>query len=91
MKTKYMAQWYEDDAFRWEDGEAVDFEPDVMHHSYHDTLDDAKRAAFINASRGDAVGVAYAHIIEPPLSDVDDVLFVNEIYNGQWNGWEQRA
>ena len=89
MKPTYLAEWYEDDAFDYEGDVAVDFNTDVTHTSDHDSLDDAKRAAFINASRNNAVGIAYAHIIQAPLSTEENVLFVNELYNNKWNGWEE--
>ena len=91
VNTTYMAQWYEDDCYDRDGEEILNFNPDVMHESYHDTLDEAKRAAFINASRHDAVGVAYAHVLYGPLSNEDDLLFRNEVCRGKWSGWEQIA
>ena len=84
-KIKYMAQWYEADAF-----DESGFVPDNLHSSYHDTMDEAKQTAFKNASRHDAVGWAGVWLLHPPLSDNDDEIFVNEIYKNKWSGWVKR-
>lgn len=82
MKTKYIAEWYESDSIT-----EYGFEPDAIHRSEHESLDDAKRAAFKNASRGDAQGWAGVQTSHPDGVDLPEPFYVNEIWSGKWIGW----
>ena len=87
MDINYISEWYEDDAIA--DGA---FDPDCVHTSDHDDLDSAKIAAFKGASRNGCVqGRATVYVVFPPLSDEDDLYFVNEIHKNKWSGWQQRG
>jgi hypothetical protein len=86
-RTIYEAQWYGEDSI---DPELANFDPTQISRSQHDSLDDAKRAAFKGASRHMIQGICYVKTL---VLDNDGLVtsrtfLVNECWRNKWSGWK---
>lgn len=82
MRKRFIAEWYEEDAVQ-----GSEFIIDRISTSSHETLDEAKTAAFKNASRHDVMGWAGVVELAARNDDDEDKQYYNEVYRGQWQGW----